>query len=119
MANQIVAVALAALVVLLHEHGPRRWREERDPRRHPAGTVRLGLTIGSVLVGAALVVGMAATTDLDQHPPRAVPVLLEPDGRGPGDDVDADDPALATWAAFDEVPPGGAQVLDGVSDVSW
>ena len=41
------------------------------------------------------------------------------DERGPGDDIDRDDPALASWAAFDEVPPVGAQVLDGVSDVSW
>lgn len=101
----IFSLLLAGLAVYLRGPGPDAWRRQRDRRRHPARTARLMAAAGTVVAGAAIVAGIAVTTEPRPPIPRGVAVTVEdPDRRV----------QRATFVLYDPVP-GGAESLTPVT----
>lgn len=102
---QAVSMLLAASVVYAKGPGRRAWRRQRNRRLHPARTARLAAMAGTIVAGAAVVVGMAATTEPRPPTPRGVAVTVEDPDRLV---------RRATFVLYDPVP-GGADSLAPVT----
>lgn len=92
---QLLVVVGAVIVTVLKMHGRSAWHRQVDPRRHPARVARVLGAAATVVAGAALVTGMAATAERRPPVPRGdlVRVLDPMSGR-----------SAATFVLYNPVP---------------
>ena len=105
LSPQLVSMVLAGLVVYVRGPGRLAWRRQRDRRLHPARFARFSAMAATVVAGAAVVIGMAVTTEPRPPTPRGVAVIVEDPDRLV---------QRATFILYDPVP-GGAESLEPVA----
>jgi hypothetical protein len=108
---QLWAIGVAGVVVYARGPGREAWRRARDRRLHPARLARFTAVIMTVVAGAVIVTGMAATTKPRPVRPRAVVATV----------VDLDRAERrASFVLYDPVPGGADQLSpDALSGASY